>query len=249
MGRRKQPAPGVEERWAVSVGEPVRDRLAEFVRAKYDGNWTRFADAMGQQVATVERWKPAGKGWPSLDGMRALASLRLSLDWLLTGLGSMELSATEPPTPLPELLDHIRRELQRATGVGEEIASQAFNRMLFDLKAPGVLRLAAEGARREFTVHLDAFIRADVRRQLVARILERVDQLEAHYVRKEEPVDRDLLAEVRTQLAAFVPEWVPNSSPSTVTGQVDDAEAPRSARRPPSKQSHNAGRSRKRRRT
>ena len=74
--RAKKPVPPARERWAVGTLDEIRGRLNDFVNAKYEGNWTQFAEAMGLTAASVEPWKLAGAGWPSPSG--GLARLRIA---------------------------------------------------------------------------------------------------------------------------------------------------------------------------
>jgi hypothetical protein len=145
MPRTKRRPPAPNDRLSIGTPEEIRARLAGFVDLKYEGNWTWFADVADLSTQTVESWKPKKTGWPSFQHLQRLAQLRLSLDWLLSGNGSMLIEHVEPRTDAGKLLLELRPYLQRLANVGEVTEDLAFARLLVTHRAEGLLAEAAKG--------------------------------------------------------------------------------------------------------
>jgi hypothetical protein len=141
--KRKPPAPN--ERLLIGTPEEIRARLGEFVRKKYDDNWTAFAEAATLSPQTVEPWKPAGDGSPSFENLQRLAQLRLSINWLMSGHGPMQIEHVEPRTEAGKLLHELRPFLQRLAGIGETTEDLAFARLFVTHGTEGLLAEAAKG--------------------------------------------------------------------------------------------------------
>jgi hypothetical protein len=145
MARHKRKPPAPNERLPIGTPPEIRARLAEFVRVKYEGNWTRFAEAAELPNQTVESWKPKKDGWPSFAHLQRLVELRLSLDWLVSGHGHMLIERVEARTDPGKLLHELRPYLQRLANVGETTEDLAFARLLVTHRVEGLLAEAAQG--------------------------------------------------------------------------------------------------------
>ena len=91
--------------------ENFKKRLVEFARARYDMGQTRFEDHCGISRGTISNIKGSG---PSTANLMRIASKcpELNFNWLLTGEGSMLVSAAEgssisPSAPLTDVHGNV----------------------------------------------------------------------------------------------------------------------------------------------
>ena len=131
----------------VGSGEEIRRRLLRFVSATFK-NWSAMEKAAEIPHPTAVAWKRKGAALPNTDSLLKLARLRLSLDWLVTGLGPMQLH----PFSLGRgaLLENLRPFLQRRFKVGDHTGSQALAAMILRLGEDSALEKAADGLAADY---------------------------------------------------------------------------------------------------
>lgn len=144
MPPKKKSVPRPDERLRVGSPNEIRRRLSEFVTAKFDGNWTYFAETVGVPVPTASEWKQAKSGWPGFEHLWKLAENGLSIDWLVTGRLPMVIEYAGIATDAGRLLELLRPYAEQMSGVGEFTARQAFGHLLIQLGVEGMLKKAAE---------------------------------------------------------------------------------------------------------
>ena len=210
MSRKKRAVPPATEGMAVGSLDEIRERISLFVEKKFDGNWSRFARTIRVPVSTVEEWKLGKRGVPSLESLRRVAQQRMSIDWLLVGIGSMEWEALEPTTDVGKLLFALRPELGALIdeSVGELTANEAFARLLFEPGSEGLLRLAAEGILPVYNEAVREIRRRDDRTELGAWVLNRLMVLDAEAVKADKAGLREVFRELIERVESLVPEHV-----------------------------------------
>ena len=135
-----------DERDLVAGSEQIRERLDEFVRQTF-GSWYAFEQAAEVPHATANAWK-SGAGGLTVDSLLKFAQQGLSLDWLVTGHGTMKrrIGSTDTGAALERMIPH----LQRSAGVGQFSAVQAFASMAVRFGQDGLIEKAATGLQPDF---------------------------------------------------------------------------------------------------
>lgn len=208
MPARRKAVPPATEAMQVGTSEEIRARLNVFVNVKYGGNWSHFAKVVGVPLATVEEWKPAGRGMPSVEKLRLLAQQRLSLDWLFHGSGSMEWELIESRTDKGALLLALRPILQRLTEAGEMTAEEAFDRLILRRTNDELLELAAKGLLPLYReVERDITLRDEVTRisgDVYARLALLDKEASTGRASAVRSVVRELMAELKDYAPAYL---------------------------------------------
>ncbi len=207
MPPKKKRIPPREEALSVGTVPEARQRLAEWVKKKFDGNWTRFAETVGVSKATAEEWKPAKKGAPGFDALLRFAEQRLSLDWLATGKGSMEWEPFVSITDSGSLLLTLRRILAQRSGVGEQQSEQAFNEMRVIHSDAKVYEYAANGVEAAYREVLRGFQAKDEAVKLDGWVLHRLVVLDKEVRAQNVEGIREVLQETRATIKASLPGW------------------------------------------
>jgi hypothetical protein len=146
MPRASRPPIAKDERDLVAGSDKIRERLDEFVRLTF-GSWYAFEQAADVPHATANAWKSGGGGL-TLDSLLKFAQQGLSLDWLVTGHGTMKrrIDSSDTGVALERMIPH----LQRAAGVGQFSAVQAFASMAVRFGHEGLIEKAATGLQPAF---------------------------------------------------------------------------------------------------
>lgn len=208
MPRAKMQVPEPNERIPIGTPNETRERLAEFVRVKFEGNWTDFARVTGVPVQTVESWKPANRGWPSFQHLQRLAQHRLSLDWIITGSGPMQVERVEARTDAGQLLYVLRPYLQRLARVGETTDDLVFARMLVAQRVDGLMELAAQGLWPTYAEIARDFKRLDESSELRGWLYSEIKQLHRAAEEKSAVEVKRVLSEAMERLAKEVPGYL-----------------------------------------
>jgi hypothetical protein len=152
MSRKKRRATDEEtDRVPVLDEASVRQNLAKWLRDRFGDNASEASRQLGIPRSTIQQWmlRVQYDGLPSSTNLLQLAAHGLSIDWLLTGRGSMQSKRFEPTTDPGRALDLLRPHLQRAAGllgpVGEWTDNQAFDLLIAENSAEQLLARAAEG--------------------------------------------------------------------------------------------------------
>lgn len=152
MQRKKErPTVGETERRSVLEEADVRQNLAKWLRNRFGDNVSKAARELGIPRSTIQQWmlRVQYDGLPSSTNLLQLAAHGLSIDWLLTGRGSMQAKRFEPTTEMGRALDLLRPHLQRAAGlagpVGEWTDNQAFDLLIAEHSGEQLIARAAEG--------------------------------------------------------------------------------------------------------
>jgi hypothetical protein len=206
---KRKPVPPPDERYKAGTDKEVRQRLSDFVRTKFGDNWSHFARVTEIPLATLEGWKPTGNRVPQMKHLRKLAQHRLSLDWLVTGLGEMTFEHVPAQTDRAALLHLLLPVLQRLTNAGEITAEQAFDRLLlFDLGPDQMLELAATGLLSHYREIVRDLNRWDERKEMHVWLLKRLDTLDEETKTGDAAAVRAVLDDVSRKIREYVPEFV-----------------------------------------
>lgn len=211
MSARRTAIPLSVERLPVDREKKLRDRLTAFVHAKFAGNWARFARVTAIPKQTVEGWKIAGQRWPQMRHLLRLAEHGLSIDWLMTGHGSMERMPTDPQTELGQLIVlFLLPRLRRVHGVdvGELTVQQAFAHILVDPGPEALLDEAARALLPRYREILRDLKRSDERSDFASWVLDRLALVDKESAAANSDGMRTVLAEMKQMFHAYVPDYL-----------------------------------------
>lgn len=205
------------DEWAeVGTAKDVRKRLAQFVRSRYS-SISEFSEETGLPRSSVPKWKRGEGSFPSLPKLMVLAAKGLSLDWLLTGDGSMKRVAAR--TERGMLVQHLRLFLQREARVDADSDRRAFFQLETKLGADKILERAATALQTDYDRALTDIKRTEDYAGLVGFLTGALDALDGR--RKpsgnEPPLwrvqnqdvqgVRQIVNEMRSHLEAFLPSF------------------------------------------
>jgi hypothetical protein len=144
--RAPRPPIAKDERDLVAGSDKIHERLDEFARQTF-GSWYAFEQAAEVPHATANAWKSGGGGL-TLDSLLKFAQQGLSLDWLVTGHGTMKrrIDSSDTGAAIERMIPH----LQRSAGVGQFSAVQAFASMAVRFGHEGLIEKAATGLQSDF---------------------------------------------------------------------------------------------------
>jgi hypothetical protein len=149
--KKRRPTGDETDRSQVLDEASVRKNLAKWLHDRFGDNVSEASRQLGIARSTIQQWmlRVQYDGLPRSANLLQLAAHGLSLDWLMTGRGSMQSKRFEPTTDAGRALDVLRPHLQRAAGlagpVGEWIDNQAFDLLIAEKSAEELLARAAEG--------------------------------------------------------------------------------------------------------
>lgn len=201
---RTSQSPGSEgENVPVGSHEEIRRRLILFVKTTFD-NWSVMEQAAHIPHPTAVAWKRRGGPLPSTENLMTLARLGLSLDWLATGSGPMQLH----PFSLGRgaLLESLRPFLQRRSAVGDHTASQAFAAMILRLGEERALEKASDGLAGEFEIDVARLAQFHRYGELVGWVWEQLRVIEAGGIPNEAGPPNAALEALRTRLFDYLPD-------------------------------------------
>lgn len=206
MPRKKTSTPDPGERRPTGTDAEIRRRLAEWLRDRYGNNISRAAAVAGVSRSTMDGWlKSRAKSLPKLDNLRRLAQHGLSIDWLITGHGSMQSKRLETTTDKGALLDLLRPHLQRLANVGEFTDDQAFDRLVAELGAEGMLELAASGLFARYSEYVAELRRLHEAAQMWAWTHQHLEALIAAMANGDAVKRRDELRALSERIEEVIP--------------------------------------------
>jgi hypothetical protein len=191
------------EKVPVGTDEEIRKRLLLFARKMFD-SWGAMERATGIPHTTAVGWKKHGASLPGTESLIKLAREGLSLDWLVTGRGQMQMRLGE--LERGALLEDLRPSLQRRASVGDATGQQAFSLMILKLGVEGALEQAAMGLFTDFESEVRRLDQLHRHSQTVAWVDHQLGAIEERFLAGSTDADREAFALLRRRLFDFLPE-------------------------------------------
>jgi hypothetical protein len=191
------------EKIPVGTDEEIRKRLLLFARKMFH-SWGAMERATGIPHTTAVAWKKHGASLPGTESLIKLAGEGLSLDWLVTGRGQMQVRLGE--LRRGALLEDLRPSLQREAGVGDATGTQAFLRLVLRLRVDGLLERASAGLLPDFLHEVRLLDQLHRHAELVAWVATQLAEIEARVAVAKNGPPRNEFEVLRKRLHDYLPE-------------------------------------------